>query len=90
MQKNNCETYTGDNKTFGILCASGADRSKHVPVVPFGGRNVLPKPATAYFNYPNSDYYCKELRYAGTEFQTQGLELDTAIVHWDEDLYWHS
>ncbi|MGE8000248.1 DNA/RNA helicase domain-containing protein [Lysinibacillus sp. NPDC093190] len=82
--------YTGDNKTFGILCASGADHSKHIPVVPFGGRNMLPKPATAYFNYPNSDYYCKELRYAATEFQTQGLELDTAIVHWDEDLYWHN
>lgn len=80
--------YTGDHKTFGILFASGADRSKHVPVVPFGGRNMLPKPATAFFNYPNSDYYCKDLRYAATEFQTQGLELDTAIVHWDEDLYW--
>ena len=40
--------YTGDHKTFGILCASGADRSKHVPVVPFSGRNVLPKPTTAY------------------------------------------
>ncbi|QIC47157.1 DUF2075 domain-containing protein [Lysinibacillus sphaericus] len=82
--------YTGDNKTFGILCTSGADRSKHVPVVPFGERNVVPKPATAFFNYPNSNYYCKELRYAATEFQTQGLELDTAIVHWDEDLYWHN
>ncbi len=44
--------------------------SKHIPVVPFGERNVLPKPAT-------------------TEFQTQELELDTAIVHLDEDLYWH-
>lgn len=82
--------YTGDLKTFGILCASGADRSKHVPVVPFGARNVLPKPATAYFNYPNSAYYCKNLQYAATEFQTQGLELDTAIVHWDEDLCWEN
>lgn len=80
--------YNGDHKTCGILCASGADRSKNVPVVPFGDRHVLPKPATAYFNYHNSEYYCKKLRYAATEFQTQGLELDTAIVHWDEDLYW--
>lgn len=81
--------YTDDFKTYGILCASGADRLKHVPVIPFfGARNVLPKPATAYFNYPNSKYYCKNLQYAGTEVQTQGLELDTAIVHWDEDLCW--
>ena len=82
--------YTDDFKTYGILCASGADRLKNVPVIPFGGRNVLPKPATAYFNYPNSTYYCKNLQYAATEFQTQGLELDTAIVHWDEDLYWEN
>lgn len=82
--------YADDFKTYGILCSSGADRLKHVPVVPFGERNVLPKPATAYFNYPNSAYYCKNIQYAATEFQTQGLELDTAIVHWDEDLYWEN
>lgn len=80
--------YTNDCKIYGILCASGADRLKHVPVVTFAELNVLPKPAAAYFNYTNSGYYCKNLRYAATEFQTQGLELDTAIVHWDEDLYW--
>lgn len=80
--------YTDDFKTYGFLCASGADRLKNVEVVPFGGRNVPPKPTTAYFNYPNSAYYCKNLQYAATEFQTQGLELDTAIVHWDEDLCW--
>lgn len=80
--------YTEDHKTYGILCASGADRSKSVPVVPFGNRYESPKPATAYFNYPNSPYYCKTLQYAATEFQTQGLELDFAIVHWDEDLFW--
>lgn len=83
--------YGDDFKTYGILCVSGADHLKHVPVVPFGvRRNVLPKPATAYFNYLHSDYYCKNLRYAATEFQTQGLELDLAIVHWDEDFYWEN
>lgn len=82
--------YADDFKTYGILCASGADRLKNGPVLPFGVRNVLPKPATAYFNYSNNAYYCKKLQYAATEFQTQGLELDTAIVHLDEDLYWQN
>ncbi|SDJ73514.1 Uncharacterized conserved protein [Salimicrobium halophilum] len=80
--------YKDDKKTFGIICASGVDRLKHVPVVPFGNRNELPKPATAYFNYPSSSFYCKNLNYAATEFQTQGLELDASIVHWDADLCW--
>lgn len=82
--------YVQDTKTFGIICASGADRLKHTPVVPFGENNVLPKPATSYFNYPSSPYYCKNMRYAATEFQTQGLELDTTIIHWDEDLFWQN
>lgn len=81
--------YAEDHKTFGLICASGADGLKKVPVIPFGNRNELPKPATAYFNYPASPYYCKNLQYAATEFQTQGLELDCAIVHWDEDLCWN-
>ena len=81
--------YNGDQKTFGVICSSGADKLKAISVVPFGERNILPKPATAYFNYSTSPYYCKNLRYAATEFQTQGLELDCAIVHWDEDLCWN-
>ena len=40
-----------------------------------------------YFNHPNSIYYCKKLNYSSTEFHTQGLELDIAIVHWDDDLF---
>lgn len=36
--------YNGDKKTFGVICASGADKLKAMPVVPFGERNVLPKP----------------------------------------------
>ena len=52
-----------------------------------GEQNILPKLTTAYFNYPNSEYYCKNLQYAATEFQIQGLELDTVIIHWDEDLF---
>ena len=80
--------YMDDVKTYGILCVTGSDRLKEVNVVPFPERNVRPKPATAFFNYPDRPYYCKTLQYAATEFQTQGLELDAVIVHWDEDLYW--
>ena len=40
-----------------------------------------------YFNYPNTEHYCRNLNFSATEFQTQGLELDTALVHWDNDLY---
>ena len=80
--------YRNDSKTYGIVCSTGNDRGKVVPVVPFGNRYEVPKPVVAYFNYPESTYYCKKLEYAATEFQTQGLELDIAIVHWDQDLYW--
>ena len=80
--------YSDDRKTYGSICASGSDHLKFVPVIPFGNRNQLPKPATAYFNYPKSRYYCKNLQFTATEFQTQGLELDCAIVHWDEELCW--
>lgn len=81
--------YENDEKTYGVVYTSGADHLKHMQVVPsFAQRNVYPKPAVAYFNYPSSDYYCKNLRYAASEFQTQGLELDSTIVYWDEDLCW--
>ena len=81
--------YKEDNKTMGIVCASGADQLKDVPPIPFAARYVMPKYYTEYFNYPDSPYFCKKLQYSATEFQTQGLELDCAIVHWDEDLCWN-
>jgi len=80
--------YEDDLKTYGFVCASGNDRSKQVPVIPFSGRYERPKPVVAYFNYPDSKYYCKHLQYTATEFQAQGLELDMTIVLWDEDMYW--
>lgn len=80
--------YMGDTKTTGILCASGADRQKEVPVIPKDKSRYNETPnAALYFNHSNSDLYSNKLRYSATEFQTQGLELDTAIVHWDDDLY---
>ncbi|MGG5795911.1 DNA/RNA helicase domain-containing protein [Bacillus nitratireducens] len=80
--------YIDDTKTTGILCASGADRQKEVPVLPkeYYRYNATPN-AAFYFNHFNSEFHSNRLRYSATEFQTQGLELDTAIVHWDDDLY---
>lgn len=82
--------YNEDQKTYGILYSSGVKVSKPIPVIPFDQSKKFPKPTTAYFNYPNSPFYCKKLQYAATEFQTQGLELDTALIYWDEDLYWNN
>lgn len=80
--------YNGDTKTTGILCASGADRQKEVPVLPRDQNRYNATPnAALYFNHLDSNLYSNKLRYSATEFQTQGLELDTAIVHWDDDFY---
>lgn len=80
--------YNNDIKKYGIVCASGNDKSKDVAIIPFPQRYERPKPIVKYFNYPETDYYCSNLLYAATEFHTQGLELDMAIAHWDDDLYW--
>ena len=44
------------------------------------------KPHVEYYNNKNSPFYCKTLNYAASEFDCQGLELDAAIVYWDDDL----
>ncbi len=79
----------------GVICASGANGQKEVPVIPRDTRYEKPSKVAQYFNYPNSEFHCKKLNYATTEFHTQGLELDLAIVHWEDDLYlnngkWHA
>lgn len=79
--------YQDDVKTVGIICASGADHQKEIQVLPRDKRYEKPSKVAMYFNYPDSPYYCKTLNYVATEFHTQGLELDMAIVHWDDDLY---
>lgn len=81
------QLYQDDTKTVGVVCAGGADRQKEVPVLPRDERYEKPSKIAQYFNYPGSQYYCKNLNYSATEFQTQGLELDMALVHWDDDLY---
>ncbi|MEB8702879.1 DUF2075 domain-containing protein [Bacillus cereus] len=81
------QLYQDDTKTVGVVCAGGADRQKEVPVLPRDERYERPSKIAQYFNYPESQYYCRTLNYSSTEFQTQGLELDMTLVHWDDDLY---
>lgn len=80
--------YLDDVKTYGIVCASGANNTKQMKVLPFSKNYDHPNSAQAYFNYPENSYYCKNMEYMATEFQIQGLELDMVVVHWDEDFYW--
>ncbi|MCC2347472.1 DUF2075 domain-containing protein [Bacillus anthracis] len=81
------QLYQDDTKTVGVVCAGGADHQKEVPVLPRDKRYEHPSKIAQYFNYPQSQYYCRALNYSSTEFQTQGLELDMTLVHWDDDLY---
>ncbi|MGM2731318.1 DNA/RNA helicase domain-containing protein [Bacillus cereus group sp. Bce005] len=81
------QLYQDDTKTVGVVCAGGADRQKEVLVLPRDERYERPNKIAQYFNYPESQYYCRTLNYSSTEFQTQGLELDMTLVHWDDDLY---
>lgn len=78
--------YQNTDKTYGIVVSSGIKYPKGVKVIPYSDRYVEPKNHVAYFNYPNSQYYCRNLEYAATEFHVQGLELDMAIVYWGKDL----
>ena len=81
------QLYQDDTKTVGVVCAGGADHQKEVHVLPRDKRYERPSKIAQYFNYPDSQYYCRALNYSSTEFQTQGLELDMTLVHWDDDLY---
>lgn len=80
------QLYPEDSKTIGVICAGGADHQKQVPLLPRNERNEHPSKIAQYFNEPSSSYYCKKLDYSVTEFQTQGLEVDLALVQWDDDL----
>lgn len=78
--------YEGTDKTYGIVISSAIKYPKEVKVVPFSDRYEKPKNHVKYFNYSETPQYCKNLEYAATEFQIQGLELDMAIVYWNEDM----
>lgn len=79
--------YSNDSKTVGVVCAGGADHQKQTPILPRNKRYERPSKIAQYFTIPTSNYYCKTLNYSITEFQSQGLELDFAILEWDNDFY---
>jgi hypothetical protein len=43
-----------------------------------------------YNDNPNSNQSCCQLQTVATEFASQGLELDCALVAWGSDLLWHA
>jgi len=73
--------YQGSNKSFGIVTSSKG--SYELPFKTFGYRD---KNYISYYNHSSTPYYSNNFKYAVTEFQAQGLELDFAIVYWGEDL----
>lgn len=75
------KSYEDTDKTYGMVISSGLKYPKGVKVLPY-------QKHVEFFNDQTSPYYCKNLKYAATEFQVQGLELDMAIVYWGEDLQW--
>lgn len=79
------ELYKNDTKTYGIIHSSGVKGA--IKEIPYAKSNIELQPVVEYFNYPHSKYYCKNLNYSATEFHTQGLELDMAIVCWEKDLF---
>lgn len=81
------DLYTDDTKTIGVVCAGGADHQKEIKVIPRNDRYESPSKIAQFFNVPTSPFYCRTLNYAITEFQSQGLELDFAILQWDNDFY---
>lgn len=79
---------------FGFLSVSGNDRllAKHgVPVLDTfaaRGRNPVDDIADWYLDPVSQPTSCGSLRKAATEFQCQGLDLDSTIVCWGNDLKW--
>lgn len=78
--------YPDDEKTIGIVCAKGLNEQKKISVLYDDGKSN-PSKIVQFFNDPKSPYYCRNLNYSITEFQSQGLELDFSILHWDNDFY---
>jgi len=79
------EVYKDSNKTYGLVTSS---KNRAVQQIPFSQPRDQIKPHVAYYNDSSSQYYCKNLQYAVTEFHSQGLELDMAIIVWGDDLTW--
>lgn len=86
------DLYGHTDKTYGIVASSKLDSDMNWKKKK--NERYSTKPHVEYYNNKNSSFYCKTLNYAASEFDCQGLELDAAIVYWDDDLtvqneQWH-
>lgn len=83
------DRYTNDpTKRYGILMVSGNDnllRLHGVPPIPIDGQ--IEK---WYLDPPSQRSSSCSLTSAASEFQCQGLDLDSTIVCWGDDLRWDS
>jgi hypothetical protein len=93
--------YEGDTeKTYGILASSiaknlpkyGLNAQKHTDptceTTRFFGANDVPRWYNWKDNSQRKDLYCTRMKKLVTEFDCQGLEVDSALVAWGSDLIW--
>jgi DUF2075 family protein len=85
--------YQGQAKQVGLVTSSRREYGLRQPYpfvkgLPVASRYTT-KPYVSYFNHPQSDYFSSTLQFAASEFETQGLELDLAVVCWGYDLTWN-
>ncbi|MFB3167434.1 DNA/RNA helicase domain-containing protein [Neobacillus sp. 179-C4.2 HS] len=87
------ERYQGQEKQIGFVTSSRREYGIRQPYpfvkgLPVGSRYTT-KPYVSYYNHEESDYFSSKLQFAASEFETQGLELDLAVVCWGYDLTWN-
>lgn len=87
------QRYQGQDKQIGLVASSRREYGIRQPYpfvkgLPVGSRYST-KPYVSYYNHAKSDYFSSTLQFAASEFETQGLELDLAVVCWGYDLTWN-
>jgi hypothetical protein len=87
------QRYQGQEKQVGLVTSSRRDYGIRQPYtfvkgLPVGSRYST-RPYVSYYNHAESDYFSSKLQFAASEFETQGLELDLAVVCWGYDLTWN-
>jgi hypothetical protein len=87
------QRYQGQDKQIGLVTSSRREYGIRQPYpfvkgLPVGSRYTT-KPYVSYYNHAESDYFSSKLQFAASEFETQGLELDLAVVCWGYDLTWN-
>jgi hypothetical protein len=85
--------YHGQDKQVGFVTSSRREYGIRQPY-PFvkglpAGSRYSTKPYVSYYNHAQSEYFSSKLQFAASEFETQGLELDLAVVCWGYDLSWN-